>query len=215
MRYAILLLFLPALALAGGGDGDVVVKKFNNPTWDNSVDQAQDQSQNQAQDVAVNVAGDAGDTTNVENTTAFNSENNSSNVVLVPNNNTESCMRVYGLAFGNKDGSGGIGWPYRSRECDLEAAADDAFAQGNLELGWMMKCKQKSMKKAFGGRDWKATGEQACLESALGKVRMAERIEQLEHQRNAVIDECEHQKAVRDEANARCNQRYLEALGEK
>lgn len=49
MRYAILLLFLPLLAFAGGEGGDVVIKKFNNPTWDNSVNQDQLQEQGQSQ----------------------------------------------------------------------------------------------------------------------------------------------------------------------
>lgn len=207
-RLLFALIIFPALAIAGGKPTAVVKQ---------SLDQAQDQSQT----VNVNFGGEGGtpfmqdadttqlstgDTTIDAGDTTFNSENNSSNVVLVPNNNTESCMRVYGLSFGNKSGAGGIGWPYRSRDCDLEAAADDAFAQGNMDLGWLMKCKQKNMQKAF-------DGEQNCLAAALGKMSMAARIEELEQQRDAVVDECEHQKAVRDEATERCNQRYLEALG--
>ena len=55
-------------------------------------------------------------------------ENNSSNVVLVPNNNTENCLRVWGIAWGESGKSGALGVPWRSKKCDTEAAADDAAA---------------------------------------------------------------------------------------
>lgn len=76
-------------------------------------------------------------------------ENNSSNVVLVPNNNTESCVRVFGLAFGKNGESGALGVPWRSKACDYEQAADDAFAAGERELGWFWKCQNKSLYKTF------------------------------------------------------------------
>lgn len=87
-----------------------------------------------------------------------NYEGSQADLVLVPNNNTESCLRVFGLAFGNKNGSGMIGVPWRSYACDLEAAADDAFAQGNLVLGWTWKCKMRASVRAFGS-------EEACVET--------------------------------------------------
>lgn len=72
-------------------------------------------------------------------------ENNSSNVVLVPNNNTESCLRVIGIAWGENGKSGALGWPYRSKKCDFEQAADDAFAAGERKLGWYWKCQNKNL----------------------------------------------------------------------
>lgn len=92
-------------------------------------------------------------------------------VVMVTNNNTERCLRVWGLSFVNQNGGGGLGVPYRSKECDLEAAADDAAAHGLLELAWTFKCKQKSLQRAFGGQDWRKTGEGKCLRAARESLR--------------------------------------------
>lgn len=118
-------------------------------------------------DVSTTVAGSSGTASvNVAGSTT-RIESQAPDVVIVPNNNTEGCLRVFGLFVSTQDGAGGIGYPWRSKECDLEAAADDAFAQGNAVLGWTFKCKQKSLKKAFGGRDWRAAGEQACLDASL------------------------------------------------
>lgn len=78
-------------------------------------------------------------------------------VTFVPNNNTENCLRVIGLSFANSSGGGGLGWPYRSKKCDYEQAADDAFAQGQFKIGWYWKCQNKNLYKRFGSPD-------ACLE---------------------------------------------------
>ena len=80
-------------------------------------------------------------------------ENNSSNVVLVPNNNTESCLRVWGIAWGKNGESGALGIPWRSKKCDFEQAADDAFAAGERELGWFWKCQNKNLHKRWLHRD--------------------------------------------------------------
>ncbi len=82
-------------------------------------------------------------------------ESSNTNVVLVPNNNTEHCLRVWGISFGNGNGGGGIGVPYRSKKCDYEQAADDAFAAGERSLGWWWKCQNPSLHKR-----WRIKGEE-------------------------------------------------------
>lgn len=81
--------------------------------------------------------------------TSFHSESNNTNVVLVPNNNTENCLRVWGLSFGRDGTAGGIGVPTRSKACDFEQAADDAAAQGNHRLAWYWRCHKKNLYKTF------------------------------------------------------------------
>jgi hypothetical protein len=104
-------------------------------------------------------AGGAASATNdgVQNSTEINSrtENNSTNIVLVPNNNTENCLRVWGLSFGREGTAGGIGVPTRSAACDFEQAADDAAALGNHRLAWYWRCHKKNIYKPF-----KQNGEQ-------------------------------------------------------
>lgn len=98
-------------------------------------------------------AGGAASATNdgVQNSTEINSrtENNSTNIVLVPNNNTENCLRVWGLSFGRDGTAGGIGVPTRSAACDFEQAADDAAALGNHRLAWYWRCHKKNIYKPF------------------------------------------------------------------
>lgn len=81
--------------------------------------------------------------------TSFHSESNNTNVVLVPNNNTENCLRVWGLSWGNSSGAGGIGVPQRSAACDYEQAADDAAALGNHKMAWYWRCHKKNIYKPF------------------------------------------------------------------
>ena len=73
-------------------------------------------------------------------------------IVLVPNNNTANCMKVYGLSFSNTSGGGGIGWPYRDKSCDFEQAADDASAHGQHIIAWYWRCHKKNLYKQFNGR---------------------------------------------------------------
>lgn len=114
--------------------------------------------------VTVNIGGDgedgAGALVNDTSTntfqggdTNFNSESNNTNVVLVPNNNTANCMRVFGLSFGNGDGAGGLGYPHRDRACDFEQAADDAAAIGNHKIAWWWRCHKKNLMKTFKTRE--------------------------------------------------------------
>lgn len=116
-----------------------------------------------ASSVTVNIGGDgengAGSLVNDTSTntfeggdTNFNSESSNTNVVLVPNNNTAGCMRVYGLSFGNGDGAGGLGLPFRDESCDYEQAADDAAASGEHDIAWWWRCHKKNLYKAYRNR---------------------------------------------------------------
>jgi hypothetical protein len=84
--------------------------------------------------------------------TNFNSESSNTNVVLVPNNNTAGCMRVYGFSFGNGDGAGGLGVPFRDKACDYELAADDAAAAGEHDIAWFWRCHKKHLWQAYRDR---------------------------------------------------------------
>lgn len=163
--------------------------------------QSQDQSQDQRTTVSIENGAAAASAVNEGNSlgveTNFNMSSNvaaqAPDVVLIPNNNTERCLRVWGLSFSNTNGGGGLGIPFRSKECDLEAAADDAFSQGNTDLGWMLKCKQKSMKKAFGGKNWKTSGEAACFSQAMEGTGQVTRIHTLEQQLTEVLTQRDHE----------------------
>lgn len=148
------ILLLPAFAFAqsidqtqnqgssgGGSNGNVGQKQHQK--------QQQEQAQIQST-IASSVASSEQAQDNVQQTTF---EGGAPDIVMVPNNNTEQCLRVIGIMFSNSSGGGGIGYPYRSRKCDYEAAADDAFAQGNVELGWYWKCQNKNLYKKFGSSE--------------------------------------------------------------
>ena len=99
-------------------------------------------------DVGVSTSFDGGD---VNNNTTY--EASAPNIVMVPNNNTESCLRVFGIMFSNQQGGGGLGIPWRSKKCDFEQAADDAFAQGEQKLGWYWKCQNPNLYKRHGSSE--------------------------------------------------------------
>lgn len=160
---------------------------------------AQAQQQQQQQQVAeggaatasnegVNVGGDSS-----------NVENNSSTVVLVPNNNTENCLRIWGIAFGNSNGSGGLGYPHRSAACDYEQAADDAGAVGDHNLAWYWRCHKKNVYKPFkvkvkgqSRQERNANAVEAChrkMVQFLDSGTAAERIKQLTEQRDTLLKE--------------------------
>jgi hypothetical protein len=88
-------------------------------------------------------------------------ENSSTNVVLVPNNNTANCMRVFGLSFGTGDGAAALGYPHRDSACDFEQAADDAAATGNHKIAWWWRCHKKALYKTF--KHGQVSNEQAQL----------------------------------------------------
>jgi hypothetical protein len=93
--------------------------------------------------------------------TSFSSESTNINTVLVPNNNTAGCMRVYGFSFGNGDGAGALGVPFRDKACDYELAADDAAASGEHDIAWFWRCHKKHLYKPY--RD-KGESEEDAIE---------------------------------------------------
>ena len=158
--------------------------------------QRQQQEQDQSTDVDVGVDVDTNlaataeaEASNQGNTQVTEFEASAPSPVLVPNNNTESCLRVFGFAGSTRDGSALFGIPWRSKECDLEAAADDAFAQGRMELGWRLKCKQRNIRKTFGDRDWRRDGERMCLQTVLPDITQSQRIIELERRNRFLLNE--------------------------
>ena len=156
-KYLILLAcLLPAMAVATGKKPPIShpVEQHNDQRQHQGQDQSQHQGQDQAQSQDTTVDVTSASTATVANASdQANSQSTSftaaPNVVLVPNNNTEQCLRVIGISFANSSGGGGIGFPYRSKKCDFEAAADDAFAQGNMRLGWYWKCHNSNYYNQF------------------------------------------------------------------
>jgi hypothetical protein len=198
--------------------------------------QVQGQGQSQDQNVTVNVGNgggqpaamnvgdtafdasmDIGDTTVNQGDTTFNSENNSTNVVLVPNNNTESCLRVWGLSWGNSSGAGGIGIPHRSAPCDYEQAADDAAAIGDHDMAWFWRCHKKNVYKPFrvkGGT--KEDAVQSChakMVQFLDQGTMQQRINKLEEQKAQLLEMRELDNANCKERTERCRGELMKVLG--
>lgn len=159
--------------------------------------QAQTANANNYNSMGVDVAVDSSDIT-------FNNSGNN-DTVFVPNNNTESCLRVFGIAVPTKDGAAILGLPWRSSPCDLEASADDAFAQGNIALGWMFKCKMKSNRKAFGSED-------ACIAASTNTDSMIREIEVLKKQNAALEHEWKEDRKQCDESKTRMGNRLTSCL---
>jgi hypothetical protein len=192
-----------------------------------SMEQGQEQAatadaqSSSASDSAANNEGIDTDVT-VEGDTS-NVENNSSNIVLVPNNNTENCLRVIGLAFGRNGESAAFGWPYRSKKCDYEGAADDAFAAGEREIGWFWKCENPNLYKTFKGKgESKESAKGDCFTKMVGGVTAIRTINTLKEQLTMVNSErtIERTKAKesRERLTAACNEskdRILEACVNK
>jgi len=120
-------------------------------------------------------------------------ENNSSNIVLVPNNNTENCLRVWGLAFGRNGESAALGLPFRSKKCDYEQAADDAFAQGERELGWFWKCENSNLSKSFKEHDDPSA---ACLDRMIGGMRATTTITTMTETIETLLEEARSRDAL-------------------
>ncbi len=127
--------------------------------------QGQDQGQSHDQ-TATRGAGNAANEVKVENNTSFSSESNNTNVVLVPNNNTSGCMRVWGISFGGREGAAALGIPTRDEACDLELAADDAAAIGQHDIAWFWRCHKKNLYKQFDGD--KSAAIQNCHSKMMG-----------------------------------------------
>lgn len=189
--------------------------------------QAQAQQQQQSQDVANSVTTDVANTSDSASTSGATSsndgvqvggdtsnvENNSSNVVLVPNNNTESCVRVFGLAFGKDGTSGALGIPWRSKKCDFEQAADDAFAGGERDLGWFWKCHNKNLYKAFKSKDESVESAiDDCHVRMLSTTSTNDVVRKLEERLQATENMLELQKVhkeVCDESLERCTDKVF------
>jgi hypothetical protein len=184
--------------------------------------QSQDQQQQQQQEQVAMGGQATGGNANASNDgvsvggDTSNVENNSSNVVLVPNNNTESCVRVWGIAFGRDSDSAALGIPWRSRACDYEQAADDAFAAGERELGWFWKCQNKSLARVF-KLDGMTMDEAKleCHKKSVGMDNALKTIDDLKRRLEASEEYVEYLKShqkVCDESLKRCEK---EAYGTK
>lgn len=161
--------------------------------------QGQDQAQSQHQSTESYSESQA-DANNEGVTVSSNYESGPGTVFLSPHNNTANCQRVYGLGGGNTSGNVVFGVPFRDKTCDLEAAADDAFSQGNINLGWVFKCKQKNLRKAFGG-------ETECLSAVANPSvvkQLRERVLVLEDQKETLLIERKHDQE-------RCNEETYRA----
>ena len=136
-------------------------------------------------------------------------ENNSTNVVLVPNNNTESCLRVWGIMFGNSSASGGIGVPTRSKACDYEQAGDDAAAAGDHNLAWYWRCHKRALYKPFKTNGLNKQGAiVGCFEKMTDFADnrlLLTRINELQQ----ALEDSIAQGLVCDEATQRCTQTFL------
>lgn len=78
-------------------------------------------------------------------------------------------MRVYGLSFGNGDGAGALGVPFRDKACDYEQAADDAAAMGEHKIAWWWRCHKKNLWKTFEG-DSREMKHLACWNSMVSML---------------------------------------------
>lgn len=197
-------------------------KKPPPPTMEMDQKQLQDQEQYQKTDVDQSLANTnvlstsasgSGQATNEGNNTEINSrtENNSTNIVMVPNNNTESCVRVFGLAFGKDGAAGSIGFPWRAAACDFEQAGDDAFAGGERDLGWFWKCHSKNLYKPFRdkGEDAK-TAINDCHNRMMNGVTSAQMITMLQEEMDKMREDHEADLASYSERmesqKGRCNE---------
>lgn len=154
MRTAILigaLLFAGIAFATGGDDDDSDGNQAQGQDQGQEQYQGQEQMQNQSLNVESAAAGGSAVNEGNEQNVNFNSvaEARAPDIVMVPNNNTEKCLRIFGLSISTQDGAAGIGFPWRSAPCDFEQAADDAFAGGERDLGWFWKCQNKNLFKRF------------------------------------------------------------------
>lgn len=165
-KIIVLILLIPGLALATG-------KKKpppESPKQEQEQDQHQKQYQGQHQESvslssSKSAAGASADNDNEVNTTDYvdvktevdSPQSNSQTIefetsptlTLVPQGHTAGCQRTYGISFGNTDSAGGIGWPFRDKDCDYDNEAADAFASGQHKIGWYWNCHKKSAYKPF------------------------------------------------------------------
>lgn len=223
------ILLLIALILATNANAwtpkpkpDPAAKQTQTQKQAQSQDQYQGQQQ-QANSKASSKSVASSEAVNEGNSLSVNSEAGPADLVLVPNNNTETCLRVFGFAWGNKDASGMLGIPWRSGKCDYEQAADDAFAAGERETGWFWKCQNKNLYKRF--RDEGESRDKAaedCLARMVGPITMQRQYDALKDDYNFMMNEKKVEREqlqqtiqqTRDDC-AESNERVLEACVSK
>lgn len=158
-------------------------------------DQAQDQSQHANAEIGAVSAIAEGSSVVNEGVSANITQNYESGVpdtVLVPNNNTATCISVLGISAANDSGSGMLGiplpekllwWETPTATCNYEGAADDAFAAGEREMGWFWKCHVKSLWRPFRDKgEKKADAIRDCHKYAVGEVTDQQLISSLRNQ---------------------------------
>ena len=172
--------FFAGIAFATGGDDD---DSDQTQGQEQQQTQGQEMQQHQTLNVDSGAAGGSAVNEGNEQKVEFNSnyESQAPDVVLIPNNNTEKCLRIFGLSFSTTDGGGGIGFPWRSAACDFEQAADDAFAAGERDLGWFWKCQSKNLYKPFRSKgESKESAMVDCQERMMQGVSQASMIVRLQ-----------------------------------
>lgn len=192
----------------------------------NNMEQTQTQGQSLEFNQSIGMGAEGGQAINDGNT--ITSENTSINTVLVPNNNTVDCHKVYGITFGRDDTAGGVGWPYRDVACDYEQAADDAAAMGNHELAWFWRCHKKSNQRAFGAKKfllWQKNSPEAikkCHSMMMASINKSAQLYEAQ-QRLAEVNrereiELEQYRQSQERLQQACNEskdRILEACVQK
>jgi len=164
---------------------------------------SQTQRQGQGQRQKQTASASANQTQGNAQSTTF--EGSAPDVILIPNNNTESCLRVFGLAFSNQSGGGGIGYPWRSAACDFQRIADDSAARGDHRLADYWRCHKKNIYKTF---KRKGVSKDEAIEACYYKMwAMSEppRPEKSEYNEPIVIN-CDHPET---------HERLFEACQEK
>ena len=185
MRTVLLIgaLLFAGIAFATGGGNDDDQNQDQSQTQEQDQYQGQEMQQQQTLNIESAAAGGKAVNEGNEQNVAFNSvaEARAPDIVMVPNNNTEKCLRIFGLSISTQDGAAGIGFPWRSAPCDFEQAADDAFAGGERDLGWFWKCQNKNLYKRFrskGESDESAITD--CQERMMQGVSQASMIARLQ-----------------------------------
>lgn len=155
-------------------------------------------------DVDTGSAAAGAEANNTGNNLSVTAESGPANLVLVPNNNTESCLRVFGFSGGNRQGSAMFGIPFRSSACDYDKAADAAAATGDHETAWFWRCHKKALYKPYRdgrGKEAREAAIAACHAAMVGPINaqrtidaLRERLAFIENERQVDRDKCEEAK---------------------
>ena len=172
-------------------------------------EQSQDQHQKQGQDQNQHQTSEANAHSDsvAQSDAAANNEGNSlsvesnyesgpADIFMVPQGHTSNCMRTYGISFGDKNGGGGIGWPFRDNSCDFDNEAADAFAAGQHKIGWWWNCQKRSSYKVFKSKGMKKEAAvNACVDKMMDLYyipevpKLRDRITVLESQKKTLLEE--------------------------